>query len=271
MPTLLTEIRVHPVKSMAIRRLDQAQVEPWGLADDRRWMVIDASGECVTARELSALFTVTAEPSEHGLMLRTRQGDEAQVSLSGAHGIPVTVHGRGPLTATGSAPDVDQWLCRVLGTPGLRLVHVESPRPLNPQYARPGEATAFADGYPVTLASAASLRQLQTWIGAGGEQIGMDRFRPNLVVDGGLDPFAEDGWARITIGDITFRVAKGVDRCSMTLTDPATLARGPEPIRSLAAHRKWDGATWFAMQLIPEGSGTISLGDQLTVTEMRRS
>lgn len=265
----LTEIRVHPVKSMAIRHLEQAEVEPWGLADDRRWMVVDASGECATARETPALLRLSAQPTADGLTLITPDGDRVWATATGAPGIPVTVHGRGPITATGCAPEVDRWVCRALGSGGLRLVRVESPRRLNPAHSRPGEATAFADGYPVTLASAASLRQLQSWIGADSDPINMDRFRPNLVVDGDFQPFAEDYWGRVTLRDIAFRVVKGVDRCSMTMTDPVTLARGHEPIRTLAKHRKWAGATWFAVQLIPEASGTIAVGDPLTVTEMR--
>ena len=151
------------------------------------------------------------------------------------------------------------------------LVHVADARP-NPQHARPGEATAFADAYPVTLASAVSLRRLHEWVAEtalerGEEQappLAIERFRPNLVVDGELEPFEEDHWRRVRVGAITFRVVKPVDRCVLTTVDPTTRERGHEPIRTLARHRKWDGATWFAVQLVPEVRGTIRLGDRVS-------
>ena len=92
----------------------------------------------------------------------------------------------------------------------------------------------------------------------------MDRFRPNLVIDGDLEPFAEDGWSHITIGAVTLRVVKGIERCAMTLRDPQTLQSQAEPIRTLARHRKWEGATWFGRQLIPDTLGTIRVGDPVT-------
>ena len=141
-----------------------------------------------------------------------------------------------------------------------------SPRPLNPTYARAGDATAFADGYPVTLASESSLGRLRDWMAeVSGESrdLPMDRFRPNLVVGGELDPFEEDAWGRVRVGSVTFRVAKGIDRCAMTMLDPETLTTGPEPIRTLSRHRKWDGATWFGIQLIPDDAGSIAVGDHV--------
>jgi uncharacterized protein YcbX len=92
----------------------------------------------------------------------------------------------------------------------------------------------------------------------------VERFRPNLVVDGDLDPFEEDGWRRVRVGPVEFRVVKPVDRCVLTTIEPSTLERGHEPIRTLAKHRKWDGATWFAVQLVPEFRGVVRVGDEVT-------
>ncbi len=180
------------------------------------------------------------------------------------------MHGR-PLEGVAAAPETSAWFGTVLGRDDLRLVHVSSPRPLNPAYSRPGEATAFADAYPVTLASAASLRRLRDWVAETslerGEQpatpLAVERFRPNLVVDGDLEPFEEDGWRRVQVGAVELRVVKPVDRCVMTTIDPTTMHRSHEPIRTLAKHRKWDGATWFAVQLVPESRGVVRVGDEV--------
>jgi uncharacterized protein YcbX len=273
----LAGIAVHPVKSTATRPVRHAEVEPWGLEGDRRWMVVGADAECLTAREDSTLLTLTADTPatdptlQHHLRLRAPGRDPLDVALPDADAVPVTVHGR-PLTGRPASRHANAWLRAALGRDDVTLVHVADPRPLNPQHARPGEATAFADAYPVTLASAVSLRRLHEWVDETaldrGEEprspLVMERFRPNLVVDGDLEPFEEDTWRRVRVGPVIFRVVKPVDRCVFTTIDPTTRERGHEPIRTLARHRRWDGATWFAVQLVPEVRGTIRDGDAVS-------
>lgn len=265
----VSSISVFPVKSAAGRAVDEAAVEAEGLADDRRWMVVDGSGECRTARRDRALLTIEATPLAGGLRLESRSGSTAPLEVAEPAGVPVpvTVHGR-PLHGIPAAPEASEWVGEVIGRPDSTLVHVARPRPLNPARSRPGDRTAFADAYPVTLATTASLRRLQDWVvetamarGEDPVRLPMERFRPNLVLDGDLEPFVEDDWTRVCVGDVPFDVAKSIDRCVLTTVDPWTLESGPEPIRSLAWHRAWDGATWFGIQLIPRSSGLVRVGD----------
>jgi hypothetical protein len=275
----LDGIHLHPVKSTAVRPVLHGEVEPWGLRGDRRWMVVDADGECVTAREEQRLLRITADttdtdPSANGgLRLRAPGATDLEVEEPHGPSVPVTVHGRGGGLAGVVADDATAaWVCEVVGRTDLRLVHVRRPRPLSPTHARPGEATAFADAYPVTLASRASLARLREWVAETADERGeepaapmvIERFRPNLVLDGDLEPFEEDHWRRVQVGPVEFRVVKPVDRCVLTTVDPTTLRRGHEPIRTLARHRKWEGATWFAMQLVPEARGVVRVGDEVT-------
>jgi uncharacterized protein YcbX len=271
----LTGLAVHPVKSTAARRVRHATVEPWGLRADRRWMVVDGDGECLTARDERRLLTVSADtPATDpgvGAALRLRADglDDLLVAEPQGDEEEVTVHGR-PLTGRASAPARD-WLRAALGRDDVRLVQVARPRPLNPRHARAGEATAFADGYPATLASEASLQRLRDWVTGTalergeepGSPLAMARFRPNLVVGGDLEPFEEDRWRSVRVGAVTFRVVKPVDRCVLTTVDPVTTERGHEPLRTLARHRKWGGATWFAVQLVPEALGELRVGDEV--------
>jgi uncharacterized protein YcbX len=273
----LDGIHLHPVKSTAVRPVLHGDVEPWGLRGDRRWMVVDAAGECVTARTDHRLLSVTAdtpatEPALAAALRLTAPGREPlEVEVPRGPAVPVTVHGRG-LEGVAAPDEAAAWFSAVLGRDDLRLVHVHSPRPLSPTHGRPGEATAFADAYPVTLASRASLARLREWVSATAAErseeprspLPVERFRPNLVVDGDLEPFEEDHWPRVHVGAVVFRVAKPVDRCVLTTIDPSTLERGHEPIRTLAKHRKWDGATWFAVQLVPESVGEVRVGDEVT-------
>lgn len=280
-------LNIHPVKSCAIRPVETAAVERAGFAGDRRWMVVDGDGRLVSARELHRLFSIVADTPEtsgeltSGLRLRAPGLPDLHLAMTGtageSHGtadvVPVRLH-RHDLTGALVSPEADEWVREAAGQPGLRLVRCVDPtrRPLNPAYSRDGDHTAYADGYPVTVASRRSLARLNDWIAEGAVERGepvpdplpMERFRPNVVIDGDLEPFAEDTWSTVRIGEVPFRVAKPVDRCVMTTIDLASLETGKEPIRTLARHRRWDGATWFAMQLIPDGTGVVAVGDEVT-------
>ncbi|WP_412541114.1 MOSC domain-containing protein [Longispora sp. K20-0274] len=256
------ELNIHPVKSGRPFPVDTARVERWGLAGDRRWMLVDGDGRSVTAREEHRLLTVVATPVPDGVLidggplLREPAGESVAVR-----------HSRHELRGVPAGPEADAWFRRLLGRADVRLVWCAEPaqRALNPAYSEPDDRTGFVDGYPVVLSTTGSLDRLNAWIVAdGGEPLPMVRFRPNVVVDS-AEPFAEDDWKRIRIGAVEFRVAKLVDRCVMTTVDPETLAGGKEPIRTLARHRRWDGTTWFGIQLIPDAVGTVHVGDQVEI------
>ncbi len=282
----LTSIAVHPVKSTAIRPLQQSVVTSAGLAGDRRWMVVDADRAMVSAREEHALFTIVADTPDtdpaqsEALLLRHRPvGGSAvvpPVRLETPDGPPVdlTLFGR-PVQGVVAEAAGTAWVREVLGRHDLTLVWCDDPtrRALNPEWARPGEHAAFPDGSPISLVSAASVRQVADWVTEtalerGEEPVAItpDRFRPNLLVDG-ADAFAEDGWRRVQIGECTFRLPAPIDRCVMTTIDPATLDKSHEPIRSLARHRTWDGATWVSVKAVAETLGVVRVGDEVEVLE----
>lgn len=275
----LVDIGIHPVKSTAIRHVDQAEVRPWGLAGDRRWMIVDRDSVLVSARELHRLFAITADTPETDttvdapLRLSADGHDPIDVDEPGTAPIPVRMHSH-DLVARPADETTNAWLREVTGRDDLTLTWCDDPtrRSLNPKHSRPGDHTAFADGYPVTLASLGSLARLNDWMVEEallrGEEppaaLPIERFRANLVVQGAA-PFAEDDWGRVRVGEVTFRKAKLVDRCVMTTISVPHLSTGKEPIRTLARHRRWDGQTWFAIQLIPESTGRIAVGDAVVL------
>lgn len=164
------------------------------------------------------------------------------------------------------------WLSSYLGT-DARLVHMDAPehrRPVDPAYALPGETVSFADGYPLLAATTASLDSLNSFIEDGDHAhegpLPMNRFRPNLVIEG-TDPWAEDGWTRLAVGEVTFRVARPCGRCVVTTTNQFTAERGKEPLRSLALHRKRDGRVFFGQNLVPEHRGTVRVGDLVKILD----
>jgi hypothetical protein len=94
----------------------------------------------------------------------------------------------------------------------------------------------------------------------------MARFRPNLVVTG-CEPYAEDTWHRLRIGELTFRVVKPCSRCVIPTIDLATGERGEEPTRTLATYRKRDNRIYFGQNVIADGEGELQVGVSVEVLE----
>jgi hypothetical protein len=264
----------YPVKSCRGQQLATAAVEPWGLAGDRRWMIVDPSGEVVTAREHPRLLLVTPFLGDGAIRLTGPAMPDLTVPVPpGDDLIPVRVWDSKVLAAPADGA-ADAWLSEVAGEP-VRLVYLDDPtrRPTNPRYSRDGDRVSFADGYPLLLTTESSLAELNEQIAAGPlaaeGPMPMRRFRPSVVVVG-AEAWAEDGWRLLQIGDVVFRAVKGCDRCVLTTIDPDTAAKGKEPIATLARSRRWDGKVWFGINLIPDSprnAGSISVGDPVRILE----
>lgn len=138
----------------------------------------------------------------------------------------------------------------------------------------------LTDGFPILIASEASLEALNEKLKAGGKDpIPMSRFRPNIVVRGkNLRPFEEDGWKTVVIGDTVFAVVKACPRCKQSCTDQitGTVSKGMEPLSTMRSFRRSGGdrpstgSVFFAQNAIPIGklSGKeIRVGDTVRVLE----
>jgi uncharacterized protein YcbX len=124
---------------------------------------------------------------------------------------------------------------------------------------------SFADGYPLLLCTEASLEELNR---LAAEPVPMDRFRPNLVVAGAPEPWAEDGWQELAVGeDARFDVVSGCARCTVPEVDQTTGERHREPGPVLAAHRRAeDDKVYFGRHLVHITIGaTVALGDAVRV------
>ncbi len=258
-------IHVYPVKSLAGQSVDEAEVEPWGLLHDRRWVVLEPDGTRLSAREDHRMLGLTATPTTHGIQITTRTGDCMDVSdpVDGDL-VPTTVSRLESVRLASSA--AHDWLSLQLERP-VRLAWLDDPRRRSVSAAHgglPGDLLTVADAGPLLLTTSASLQQLNGWMEPPGD-IEMARFRPNVVVDGVAEPFDEDRWRRIQIGEAEFRFAEICDRCVMTTLDPQTLIGGKEPLRTLAKHRQWDHKTWFGIRLIPVSGSLIRVGDKVEV------
>lgn len=266
-------IHVHPVKAFRGLSAREAVVEPWGLAGDRRWTLIDDGGKVVTQREQPRLALAAAAPLAGG-GLRLSAPGQAPLTVAvpePATTVPVNIFGT-QVEAVPAAAAAHAW-CSAYLEAEVRLVHMDDPatrRPVDPEYALPGETVSFADGYPLLVTTAASLDDLNSLMAEGDHAhegpLPMNRFRPNVVV-AGTEAWAEDHWSRISIGEVVFRAPKPSGRCVVTTTDQDTAVRGREPLRTLARHRRVGGKLLFGQNLVPLAPGTIRIGDPVRVLE----
>lgn len=265
----LTAINRYPVKSCAPVPEQRATVDACGLAGDRRWMLVDDDGVPLTAREHPDMLRVAVDDSGDGLLLHHPDVEPLAVPIPSGERVPVRFS-RGSLLAALAGDEAHAWFSKIAGVPA-RLVHLDdtTQRHPNPRFARPDDTVSLADAYPVLVTTTDSLSALNDLIAAGDRAdegpVEMRRFRPNLVLSGAT-AWEEDGWRRLRIGAAVFRAVKGCDRCVMTVTDPDTGRRGKEPLRTLARHRRFDGLTWFGMNLVPDTPGAVvAVGDDAEV------
>lgn len=258
----LVSVHVYPVKSCRGIDLDSAAVVERGFERDRRWMIVDAAGRFVTQRELPQLALIHTRLEPDAVVLEADGAEPVRLSERDVAGDAIEVEvwrHRGPARIH---PGASAWITARLGAPHS-VVHMPDShrRPVNEKYARAGEIVSFADAYPFLLTTESSLGDLNRRLSSA---VTMRRFRPNLVVSGSA-AWAEDGWTRLRIGEVPFRVAKPCERCSTTTVDPSTGERGKEPLRTLAQFRDFGNGPLFGVNLIHEALGTLRAGDPVRI------
>ena len=268
---VLTGIAVYPLKSGAGIDLDAREVERCGLRGDRRWMVIDAGGVCVTARERPQLVRIYTEITGTGLRLEMhgRESLSVQYPDAGSRAARAWIWGQA-CNALDAGDTAAHWMSDAIDKP-VRLVAMDdrARRRPDPDCTLPEDEVSFADCYPVLAIGRSSLDDLNTRTPA---PVSMRRFRPNLVVSGGA-PYAEDDWRRIRIGSVEFEGVENCERCELPTVDPDTGAPDPkrEPMRTLARYRRRaTGGVFLGQNLVPRSAGTVRVGDRVVVLESAR-
>lgn len=239
----ITSLYLYPVKSCGGVELEEALLGPCGLESgaiaDRQWMVVNGNGEFVTQRECPRLAraqpSIEAEglrigaPGLPKLLLAARpQGERRAVAIW-----------RDRLAAIDAGDEAAAWFSALAAEP-VRLVRFDEReiRLANPAWTQGREArTRFSDGYPILLISAASLADFNArWRGEGRLALPMERFRPNIVIDG-VGAYEEDHLSALTAEGIELRPVKPCPRCSIPSVDQRTGEVGPAPLELLAGYR----------------------------------
>ncbi|QPP50722.1 MULTISPECIES: MOSC domain-containing protein [Halomonadaceae] len=240
----IAELNLYPVKSLSGISLARATLGERGLAYDRHWMVVDQVGRFVTQRQMPGMARVTVRLEDDWLVLEHPEAQPLAIALARRDQPRLTAYvWDDTCQALDEGEEAGRWLTAVLGDlrgSALRLVRFDDDhrRPVESRYLQ-GEAahTAFADGYPFLIASQASLDALNTALQEKGlVPLPMNRFRPNIVVDGAA-AFAEDGWREVaaTEGHYRFGLRKPCQRCKITTVDQTrgTIDVPGEPLQTL--------------------------------------
>lgn len=259
LPVTLRAMYLHPVKSCGGIAVDEALVIETGLEFDRAWMVVDEFGEFLSQRELPRMALVAPTLRTSDLVLRAPGMLALHLSLDAVEA-PCRVRVWDDEVRAYDMGDVAaQWFSDFLGRKA-RLVRFdpEHRRLSEPRWSGGVEAqAAFADGFALLVVSTASLAELNRRLAERGQPaVGVERFRPNLVLDG-LDAHGEDWIDTLTLdspdGPVALKLTKPCARCSIPNVDPASAATGSEPGDTLAGYRadaRLGGAVTFGMNAV---------------------
>ena len=260
----VSQLFIYPIKSLGGIEVQSSYVGERGLQYDRRWMLIDDQGRFITQREHKqlALFKTSID-NDHLIVYHQQDpSDQLFIPLQGVtnESLDVTIW-EDVCSANTINPAADTWFSDRVGM-NLRLVYMpdESRREVDPDYAFEKEITSFSDGYPMLMIGQASLDHLNAQL---EHPLPMDRFRPNIVLNGGA-PQQEDDLKSFSINGLSMLGVKPCARCVMTTIDQATGASGQEPLATLSTYRKRNNKIYFGQNVIPKSFGMINVGDTIS-------
>jgi uncharacterized protein len=226
---------VYPFKSARGIPRDRARLAVTGFEWDRHWMATDVNGRFLSQRTHPRLACVETELGDSALRLK-------------APGLPPLDL---PFVASGPSANVQVWKDDCVGLDqGPEAAHwmsvaladevrvVQVPRQIerraDPRFGgEHSSPVSYVDGFPFLVCNSASLTSLNERM---PEPIPMERFRPNIVLEG-LEPFAEDRIESLRIGGVVLRLVKPCTRCVITATDQRTGLPGVNPLPVLREFR----------------------------------
>lgn len=243
---VIAELFIYPVKSCRAVAVDATCMTVRGLDQDRRWMIIDANGRQLTQRELPSLARLVPTLDDC-LRMTLPEGDGFTLPLGDSgEALEVEIWGT-KVRAVAPDPQADRLLSAFCSS-SVRIVRLpeDERRPCEPPDTRPGEPpassgyasahTGFADSAPLLITNRASLERLAEITRERGEEpVPMNRFRPNIVLEGAAAG-AEEHAQRLEIeGRLELQLLERAVRCMVTTVDQERgEVSGKEPLRTLA-------------------------------------
>jgi uncharacterized protein YcbX len=269
------EINMFPLKSARGISLAESDIAPEGIPGDRGMMLADPSGHFVNQRDLPTMARLQVVADGDGFRFSMDGKGEIRIERPPAYRrIDVAVW-KSIVSAALADREVNarlsEWLER-----DVQLVFFDerAKRTASDDWAGPDTPVTFADGYQVLVTTTGSLAAINAEMERHGEgQVGMDRFRANIVIEHDA-PFADDLWEAIEINGVRLDLVKPCSRCIMITQDQQTGSRdGANPMTALgrirmSADRRVPGPL-FGWNAVPRSKGRIRRGDPVTVLSTR--
>jgi uncharacterized protein YcbX len=262
----VSQLWTYPFKSGKGVSLTTTQLNSEGLCDDRRLVALDESGVFITARRYSQLLQLSCTKNSSGWLLQhPAQDSHCQINqLEPEKAITGTLW-KDAVNALDAGDEAAAWISDLLKKQMRIAVWKKQSRYSNKYQLE----TSFADASPILVTTQASIQQVCKW---GHIEPNVRRFRPNIVLDG-VEAFAEDGWRKLQIGNLTLEILDPCVRCILTTKQPDTGETHSEkqPIKALMENRVNDaGHPIFGVNatlLGPTSNLVISIGDEVTLIE----
>ena len=265
MTCTIHSLYIYPIKSCHGIRVDSAELVDTGFQYDRHWMLVDDNGQFLSQRQQAKMATIHTRLEDHWLVVSHADKSDLRIPLQQAQQtlIPVQIWGDA-LQASTVSDAADDWFRDVLQM-NCRLVFLPAsePRAVDPDYASPDQIVGFADGFPLLVMTLASAQTLSEKL---GEAVNIERFRPNIVLDG-CAAHAEDHWANIRINDIIIDLPKPCSRCVIPSIDHDNAQKHPTLLKTLAAYRRHDGKVYVGQNGLHRSQGRLSVDDRVLPEE----
>jgi uncharacterized protein YcbX len=272
--TRIARLFVYPVKSCAGVELTESLLTEMGLDLDRAWMVVDETNEFLSQRDEPRMALVKVQLKHHEVVLRAPGMLALHLAIEAVDSPRRVRVWDDEVDAWDMGAVAAQWFTDFLQRP-CRLVRFdpEVRRLSNMKWTGGVEAlNQFSDGYPLLVTSEGSIAELNRRLQeAGHAPVGIERFRPNIVL-AGLEANDEDRLDEIRIAadrEVVLKPVKPCTRCSIPDIDPATGISSPEVNAALRAYRSnaaMNGAITFAMNaIVLQGvDATVRVGQDVT-------
>lgn len=258
-------LHVYPVKSCRGIDLSRAELVQTGIRYDRHWMLVDEQGDFLSQRKYPNMATIACTLLEHTLVITAPDQSVLEVPLEQTPDRVRSVNiWDDKCNAAIVSPQASAWFSQVLGLNcDLVFLPESEHRQVDPRYAAPGQIVGFADGFPLLIVSLASIGTLNDKL---EQKVSIDRFRPNIVIDG-CPAHAEDEWSRIAIGDIEIQLAKPCSRCVIPSIHQQTSDKHPNLLKALASYRRYDNKILFGQNGLHNNHGKLHVGQTITLVD----
>ncbi|XP_042482522.1 molybdenum cofactor sulfurase isoform X2 [Macadamia integrifolia] len=288
----LKSITIYPIKSCGGFSVNAWPLSSSGLQHDREWLLKSPDGEILTQKKAPEMCLIsTFIDLTQGILVvespRCNMKLQINTESDPSHGVKEVELQSQRYVVRGYCNEVDLWFTKAISRPCtlLRCYSSEYHSCMNNGGSAAmcrdvGSKLNFVNEAQFLLISEDSVSDLNTRLcsnvrnASHQQKIHIDpmRFRPNLVISG-AEPYAEDSWSNLNIGNKHFTSLGGCNRCQMINLDPQTgkVHNAKEPLATLASYRRVKGRIFFGILLrqenivgqTEEGNSWIQVGESV--------